>query len=493
MINLIKKINDEKNTLKKIFCLVILFFGINMFLNFATDTYAVFKDGFGTSAKDMFFRNGRAIIALIYELHYLSGFSNETFYYISSILAIFFLGLTIWLMQKLLKEYNITENRGILLSFISIANIFIIEYFMFIEKCGFMLAILFNVLGTYCMSNFYRNKGQKYFYFAILSICLAIFTYQGTIALFVLLTLPFAYKNSDGFKNYILRIIEIGIVYGIAISLDMLAFKFLFKSIRFIEKQNYIMNLKSVIKNLTYIKTIIDSILPNHLFEIVLLVMLLIDVILVGINKNKIMRLISIIILLISAFIFPMATIIQGSGWSSMRVIYPMASIIGVLIIDIYLNNQMNTNNINYFKIIDKFIMITIMILLANQYLSFNKIYIDKYRLNISDENRANYIGEAIIDYQNSTGNEITKIAFYKDESMATPSYPNLYCIGDLVISSFNAEWSDIDALNYYLGTNFEKIEQENKYIDYFSSKNWDRLSQEQLIFEGNTLHICVY
>ena len=47
--------------------------------------------------------------------------------------------------------------------------------------------------------------------------------------------------------------------------------------------------------------------------------------------------------------------------------------------------------------------------------------------------------------------------------------------------------------MNYYLHTNYERISPIDKYTDYFSKKNWDHLSQEQLIFDGDTLHVCVY
>ena len=62
-----------------------------------------------------------------------------------------------------------------------------------------------------------------------------------------------------------------------------------------------------------------------------------------------------------------------------------------------------------------------------------------------------------------------------------------------MICSSFNQSWSDLSALNYYLGTNYEKVDPVEKYDIYFSEKNWDHLSQGQLIFDGDTLHLCIY
>ena len=113
--------------------------------------------------------------------------------------------------------------------------------------------------------------------------------------------------------------------------------------------------------------------------------------------------------------------------------------------------------------------------------------------MNYADEIRSDYIGQAISDYQYNTGNIVTKIAFYHDASITYPPYPDLYCDGDLIVSSFYTDWSDISALNYYLGTDYQKTDSEEQYIEYFSNKDWWRLSQEQLIFDGDTLHLCVY
>ena len=493
MINIIEKIKREKSAILKVLCLVFLYFGVDTYFNLATDTYATFANGFGTSAIDMFYRNGRPVIALIYEFFYLTGLPTNMFYYISSAVALLFLGIAIWIMQKILQTYSVTENRRILISFISIANIFIIEYFMFVEKCGFMLAILLNIVGVYCITNFYKKGKVRYFIFAIVSVSVAIFTYQGTVALFVLLSLPFAFKHATGFATYVCKIIQIGFVYVSAIILDLCAFKFLFKSARITEKQNLKWNIQYIVNNLKYLQKNTFSILPQHFFSIVLIVVLGISIVLVIFFEKRIGRFLNILVMILACCIFPTATIIQGSGWWALRVVYPIASIIGVIAIDLYVNKKSGLESIQAFKILDKVVLMAIVVLLVGQYFSFNSIYIDRYKLNFADENRANYIGEAIHEYQESSGKKITKVAFYTDESTVHPFYPNLYYGGDLIVSSFYTGWSDITSLNYYLGTSYKRAEQNEKYVEYFSQKDWNTLSQEQLIFDGDTLHVCVY
>ena len=213
--NLLSKTVKEKYSVLKVFFLVLLFFGANVFLSFSTDSYSTLSAGFHTAAQDMLERNGRPIIALIYKLHSLSGLPGISFYYISSGLALLFLGIAVWLYQKLLARYSLPENIRILLAFASIANIYIIEYFMFIEKCGFMLAILFNVIAVQSICGFFERKNTHpcnvSLLCAVLAMTLAVFTYQGTVALFVVLSIPFAFYHAKNFREYVCNIISIGL------------------------------------------------------------------------------------------------------------------------------------------------------------------------------------------------------------------------------------------------------------------------------------------
>lgn len=149
MTSLALKFKQEKSSWLKVIIVTMLYFGVGVYLAFATDTYWTFLNGFHNSAVDMAVRNGRPVIGMIYELYSLTGLSNETFYYLSGTLALLFLSASIWIYQKILAKYQLTENIRILISFVSIANIFILEYFMFIEKCGFMLAIFSMLLRSF--------------------------------------------------------------------------------------------------------------------------------------------------------------------------------------------------------------------------------------------------------------------------------------------------------------------------------------------------------
>ena len=489
----VSELKNKRSCIVKIILLIMLFFGVNLYRSFATDTYVTFDRGFYNSFKDVTMRNGRPIWGLLYGLHYLSGPSSESYYYISSISALIFLGLSIWIYQGILEKYGGGENARIILAFAGIANIFIVEFFMYLEKCAFTLSILFVVASVYWIEKFFSEKKKRYFFPAVLGLVLAVFTYQSTIALFVILSIPLAMKNAEKFKNYLLNGLAIGIVYAIPVLLDLAAFKFIFKSKRFAEGTDYFANLLDLLQKL-YPWTV-DSlnILPRYLFLLTTLVIFAAVIVWALICRRSVWRIFNACIIVIAGCLFSTATIIQGSGWWSTRTVYPFASIPAALAIDLFVNKEEVPVNEFIKKALRCISLAALALMMCSQYLYFNKIYTDKYRLNALDQYRYQYIYQAILEYQDSNGTEIKNVAFYTDAKTSNPQYSNLYHTGDLIVSSFVTSWSNLRAMNYYLHTNYVKTDPVEKYTEYFAGKDWDTLSKDQLIFDGDTLHICVY
>lgn len=499
MVDWFARLKEERASITKVLLLVLLFFGANVYLCFATDTYLTFES-FDVAAKDMLLRNGRPIIALFYELHFLSGLPNTFFYYSSAFFALLFLGAAVWLYNKLLRRYGLSENIGILLAFASIANIYIIEYFMFIEKFGFMLAILFNVIGVWCMNAFWENKNTptrtRYLIGAIFAMTVAVFTYQGTVALFVILSIPIAFYYAKSFGDYVRNIFAIGFAYATPILLAFVAFKTIFNNTRIATSIDFSAELWEFWWGLQESSRETFSILPPYTFLAVVAIVLLAAVFSsIHTSKKAYLEWLNLLVLVAACCVFPAATILQGSGWWASRTVYPLASIAAALVINSYVNTPpLPRGGGRERNAVSKTISVAVIVtLLVIQYISFNRIYMDKYKSNALDENRCYYIGEAINEYEETNKIKVQKIAFYTDDDTAIPAYPRLFCKDDLIVSSFLTEWSNLNAMNYYLGTDYEKADPVEKYDAYFSSKNWDYLSQEQLIFDGDTLHLCIY
>ncbi|SEQ23192.1 glucosyltransferase domain-containing protein [Butyrivibrio sp. TB] len=485
----IKYLSDRKNEIIKITLLILCYFGLCVFLNFATDTYVVFDAGFKGAGKDMLLRNGRPIIGLFYYLFDILKISNENVYRVSAVLSLIFLELAIFIYSNQLIKYIENENIRILISFVSVANLYIIEYFMFIEKFGFMLAILLNVIAACKMNEFFRERKKLSYIQAIVCSILSALTYQGVMALYIILCMPLVFVYAKFIKTYITNLLLLIVPYFVSAAMTVLLFLFT-GSKRTSLNEGYLANIKHTVSAFLHFLYDTFGLMPKFFVGVVFLLLLAIVLLLAMKCDDKVLRLLHLMIMVIIAVIFPLATLLQGSGWNAMRVVYPLASMIGMLLLELAINYNNEINRISSIKIIINALLI---IFFAFQYISFNKIYIDKNKNDMADMVRAQFIGNEIREYESTTGNKIEKIAFYYDSSPSYPCYSGLYYNRDMVVSLFYTHWSDVLGINYYLQEEYRKAEPSEKYNRYFSEFDWDSISSEQLVFEKNTLHICNY
>ena len=112
-------------------------------------------------------------------------------------------------------------------------------------------------------------------------------------------------------------------------------------------------------------------------------------------------------------------------------------------------------------------------------------------RSNEREKKYANDIVTQIQNYENQNNERIEKIAIYFDgETNPTfDSFPN----NSFTIKSVYTSYARMDFLYYYLKNNLEIIRQNNKYIEYFHNKSWNEFNKEQMIFENEILHLCIF
>ena len=97
-----------------------------------------------------------------------------------------------------------------------------------------------------------------------------------------------------------------------------------------------------------------------------------------------------------------------------------------------------------------------------------------------------------INEYQEETGIEVTNICIYVDASHAF-SYQNIFTSGDMNVSGFGPDWSDVEMINYYNGLKLVRAEKDEELQNQFAEKDWDSFNKEQVIFIGNTIHLCKF
>ena len=142
---------------------------------------------------------------------------------------------------------------------------------------------------------------------------------------------------------------------------------------------------------------------------------------------------------------------------------------------------------------VSKIIILTVVIVfLIIQFRSFNQIEIDHYNMNYEDKINSLKIGEKIKEYEDITGNKITKIAIYKDK-FESYTYKDIIAIKDINITAFYPDWSIIDMINYYNNLKLEETEKNKEIEQEFLEKDWNDFNYEQIIFIEDTLHYCKF
>ena len=77
----------------------ILFFGIDCFIEYSNDTYAILEDGLLNTAIEVAGRNARPVLSLFYLFWVITPFSEIQFYYFSYLMAVICLTLTLYILQ----------------------------------------------------------------------------------------------------------------------------------------------------------------------------------------------------------------------------------------------------------------------------------------------------------------------------------------------------------------------------------------------------------
>lgn len=173
--------------------------------------------------------------------------------------------------------------------------------------------------------------------------------------------------------------------------------------------------------------------------------------------------------------------------WLPPRVLTGLGFLLCVLLI--YWANFLSEKQLNYL------ICFVGILFFINVYFA-QSIAINQYATNRIDQEQVFNICYRIRDYEEKNKVKLKKISFCQDLDPLLGYYGNTkYIAWDLNIREFMVNWGQIEIINYYAKRNFEKIDMpEEIYKKYFAKKQWDYYKpEEQLVFIGDTLYICVY
>lgn len=473
------------------FLAVLLLFGANCIPEYATDTYGVFMTP--DSWKDIIVRNGRVLGGLCYYIfEELIPLSPDAVITIDYIAAIVFLTISVFIYVENVKQFFGNIYIALLIGMLLIANLFSVELFLFLEKGYFCLAILLAVLAFSFTKRFLESNHKKCLLYSFIFLICCVYFYQVFLALYVILCMPFLIRYSPSVKSFLKNnAITLG-MYAAGMCVAYVTTRFVFHSSRLTGEADYGETIAKTFLDIW--KTFISSgrITPGWFMPLLFAAALFISLWFI-LKSKRTVGLLTLPYFLLGITILAFLPYFMGTTDDiyAVRIKYPFAAIPGALLTNVFVNFDLKELPHRDIRKKETVIIAICTFAFLFQTVSFVGIFVDRYKTNQMDKYLSYLVIEKISNYQKETGNEVTKICVYSD---ANRSWSHFGLNNSLLNTRAHVQpWSDVSSISFYAGKNFIRGKQENKYKEYFASHDWILYHENQLIFEGDTLHWCIY
>ena len=464
-------------------------------MHISSDTYNFMDLGYFEYPLAYFIQDARLVSTFITYLAGLLNLSYEFFIVLMQILAIVISAFSIYYLYNTVKERAkisgwLQKVLVIMASFILIFNCMALEYLLYAECSVMCLSLLLSIIAAKIFTdNNTKNRNIK----TILIMVIASFCYQGSINIFLPLSILFLVidANRKQAKELVKKIlVACGIIVSVYL-INVMAI-YLINAILRIEQQRIS---GGILNNLLNFKYIMRAIIMNTLVynynlwpKGITIIFVVITLIILLFQKEKFRNIVQYLVLIILSFgICAAPVFFMKSPSIESRMVMSIGGIIGMSLI--YLIILKESNNI-----IKNIIgAITIIFFIYNS-VNTIQIYTTHITTNKIDANMGIAIKYKIEEYEEETGNVVTKVGYYRDakhrdyhygwdkkySSFGQRAFDNYYCI--------------IEALNYYCDRDFERVKMDKEiYNKYFEGKDWQAYSDEQIVFVEDTMYICTY
>ena len=502
MLNKLKQL-DKQNVVKYFIILGITLLFCQNFLqmHYSSDTYVLYDLGYMKYPSEYFLLDGRLISTLVC---YLAGILNIPIpiYIIGmDLLGIIFITTAIYLMDEILEKIIKPQKRmGKLMllasCFILILNQFTLEYLLFPESAVMCLGVLFNVIAIKIMIDKPKHKYIKIF----LSLLVAVFCYQGLLNMFPVLAILVyivkelvdkrEYKIKE--KEFFIEMIKLAIIVIVVLAICMMAIKIGItvlnsnqdRMMHLVDAEAVMLRGETVLEYLDELWNKTMYMLPDHINTLVVLVTF-ISLIMLKTKKEIIMQYILLLFVCFIICIIPMFLFNTGICG---RVNEPLTMIWGASLI-ILLAQSSNIEEGKKVKFLYGFIILSFII---------NNIFImqnitEHIASNRVEENMGRTIKYDLEKYEKETGNKVTKFAYAYDRD------PQQYAVGIKKIGSLTerklaCSWSILETINFYCERKFDLVRMPTKiYAEKMIDKDYKEFTEDQIVFEGDTLYMLVY
>jgi len=494
---------DSENTIEKakrfgfIFLIVLLFFCPFCRMEYATDTYTIVTVGLRAFGDSMV-QNGRLITAASFYILDALSLDVGGYYYVSLVFLVLFASIAVFQMTGLLRRF-VAPAVALSLGFLTVLNPLCAEYLLFIEKGYFMLALCMSVLALRFFVNFLNGKKWN---LALAFLCVAIsaFTYQTLPGVFAVLVVPFALLCSKSLAGLIGNIAIGASVYGAGTLLNFLFVKLIGGSIRVGSG----IHLGNLYRAFFFGGPAIS--IPVYL-AVLSLLFFLCRARMKHAGPNVADRATLILfgkcVLTLSSALFvtffPFLFVNPAEVWFPFRILFPLGTLlvsITLLLIcegQTFASEELAQHETRKEIKIPRALFTYLLVVLVLTGLFVETAIISRLRNNAIDEALCAEIGTRIEAYEAQTGVEITAICIYHDQNITEYSR-GILGWGDCNIRAFSKDWSDVNHMNVLLGRSFARHGGDPAIFDaHFANRNWDGFHEDQLVFAGDTLHLCVY
>lgn len=447
------------------------------------------------------------LISWMYRFFNTFGINKLSHQWVLQLFGILIYALAATILYRMLASYMNVQGYSVwlnILVLICFINPFIVETYVYVSF-DWAIGVLFAVLSASMLA-----KGQ-YIKGGIIAF-LAVSTYQTNIVITLLIALTGVYlQYYTELKKLIQRVIMCGAVTAIVAVINLVIPKICMAvgiTDNIVKSTDtgdpWSLRLTWIYQNIYLSIVKAYGMLPNYFIPMVLLLVTTIVFVLQThrYGWNKLWIPVLWIVFVVGMMLLPYVPCFVATypGFPQRTMLSMFIALAMVMIVSLFFIRQGLSVLKNGYKVL-------ILVVVGALVLATESSIKDCYVCNAMDKYEARCIQEAISEYEDESGMEITTIAVHRPGFIhyTYPEQTSVYVYTLFAHRMFYDSWSDVNLLNYLYGKHYKRIDMDELYTDTYDSyqkfitshwegKYWDRLNiDEQIIFDGNTMYWSLY
>lgn len=470
---------------------VLAFYGVFLQTTYATDTYSNFIASRRQNA-EWFLGLGRPLMSLASIL--IGNLSVNKIVLISTILAFVSLIISIYILDGVLSKKIKNQFLAFVLAVVVLIVPFEIELFIYEEKGIMLLGILFATIAIKFFNDYITDNAKKNLLKTALFAVMSIMCYQGVFGFFIVLSATLALIESKKWKDFLKNTSIAVAIYAIASLLNFIVISTAKYNVRIDGNFNLIESFRIILPQFRSLFSLY-GIMPYGIVYSIIAVIIVLAVIFICTNKTdktqKVKILLGVPYIFIVTILAAIAPVVVQSPervWGVPRSTVVFTTILGTIALITTIVLKEYSNKKTYIAIA----LSGIIVFLAAQLYCFTNIEHNHFQMVALDKERALTIGEKIKKYEEENNTQIKTISVSPDKTVHFVYY-GIVAVGDGNISAMSREWSDVNSISYWNERIFERTEASEENKEYCQEHEWEHFSEDQLIFNKDTLHICAF